>query len=99
MALHTVKLYIHIRIMDKQWKQNYEEEYEYRKGVHIVKIVYNFDSLGNEIERKATRLVGIPLVSIRSSKYKYDNIGNWIEKIVYYDNIPKFVVEREYKYF
>ena len=34
-----------------------------------------------------------------TSKYEYDNQGNWIKRIDFEDAIPKHILEREYEYY
>lgn len=68
--------------------------------------ISKYDKYGNEEERqyKAIKEVdnykGEPNgTTNRKYKYKYDENGNWIEKIEYVNYIPKKIIEREIEYY
>jgi hypothetical protein len=64
---------------------NYKETYQYdERGNRIEICKYNQK---NEIE------------FTQNFQYKFDEIGNWVEMLIFINTNPKFVVERTIKYF
>src|SRR5690554_1197246 len=62
------------------------------------KIIYKYDEKRNKIEENLYNSDG-SLDRKLTSNYEYDKQGNWIKRIDYTDEIPKFILEREYEYY
>ena len=72
---------------DKRW-QDYDESDN--------KLIYNDN--GNRIEEKNYDEDG-ELVNEYSYEYKFDDEENWIQKTIFKDDKPTFIIEREIKYY
>ncbi len=59
---------------------------------------YNFDDKGNEIESIYHHLESSSIKK-SNSLYEYDENDNWIKRIYYMDEIPKFIVKKNIKYY
>lgn len=76
------------------------ESYRYRGRSSAPQIVkresFEYDSNGNIISVRVEKGDNISKLLFR---YKFDQFDNWVEKIEYVSSIPKFVTEREIKYY
>ena len=68
---------------------------------YITRFEYEYDEYGNCIYDK---MIFTNSQQLRHTKYKYDNIGNWTEKIVYHVDsamveYPTFIWNREIEYY
>lgn len=57
-----------------------------------------YDEKGNKIESNEYNSDG-SLYSKWTYKYEFDKQGNWIKRIDFKDEIPEFILEREYEYY
>ena len=71
----------------------YDEEGELTR-----KYKYKYDDNGNRIEAKEYDEDG-ELENESSYEYKFDDKGNWIQQIIFEDDKPTFIIEREIKYY
>lgn len=62
------------------------------------KHTYKYNSKGNVIENNCYTYDG-SLLRKYSYNYKYDINDNWIKKIEYENEIPKYIIEREIEYY
>jgi|SRR5690554_1154702 len=60
--------------------------------------VCKYDENNNQIEENRYDSFG-KLIEVQKYKYKYDDKGNWMEKIEYENDIPKKITEREIEYY
>jgi len=65
------------------------------------KWTYKYDEKGNMIFEENEYFFddSLSLMNRRTYTYKYDKLGNWIKKIEFENEIPSFIVEREYEYY
>ncbi len=59
--------------------------YEYNENGHVIEYS-RYDSDGS-------------LNNKNTYKYEYDKFGNWLKKIIFENEIPKYILEREIEYF
>ena len=64
----------------------------------IFKDKYKYDGNRNLIERKEYNEDG-ELKNKSSYKYEFDDKENWIQQIIFKDDKPAFIIEREIKYY
>ena len=57
-----------------------------------------YDEDGNKIESNNYESDG-SLYSKETYKYDFDNKGNWIKKVLFENEVPKYISEREYEYY
>ena len=62
------------------------------------KYTYKYDEKGNEIESNRYKSDG-SLNYKFTYKYEFDKQDNWIKKIIFLNEIPKYILEREYEYY
>jgi hypothetical protein len=62
------------------------------------KYTYKYEDMGNAIEENCYTSDGI-LLSKYTYKYEYDNQENWNKQIRFEDDKPKYIIEREIKYY
>ncbi|WP_341199823.1 hypothetical protein [Croceibacter atlanticus] len=60
--------------------------------------IYTYDENDN-ISSCKKKSQGSNEIEYMDYKYTYDDENNWIEKVVYINEIPKFIIEREYQYY
>lgn len=58
----------------------------------------DYDKFGNEIEKNRIDNEN-EVYKTYYFKYDFDSESNWIEKITYWDKVPKFIVERKIEYY
>ncbi len=75
-----------------------EENRYYSDGSLNYKWTYKYDNRGNKIEKKWYKSDG-SLWWKNTFKYEYDKHGNWIKQIIYKNDKPYQIVEREYEYY
>jgi YD repeat-containing protein len=68
---------------DNQFIEESNFKYD-ENGRQIAIIIYDFEGM------KMKEIV---------HKYKNDEKGNWIQKIIYKDEVPTFIIERTYDYY
>ena len=59
---------------------------------------FKFDENGRQIAIITYDFEGMKMEEI-VNKYKNDEKGNWIQKIIYKDEVPTFIIERTYDYY
>lgn len=59
---------------------------------------YKYDDKGNIIEVKEYDSVG-NLDNVKNFKYEYDSKGNWVKRIDFINEKPKYILIREHKYY
>lgn len=75
-------------------------EMKYSDRESGVKSTFKYDEMRNLIEENFYRGLKLDkLVEKVSYKYDYDNKGNWIMKIKFFDGKPKYYIERVYEYY
>ena len=80
-------------------KGNQVESNRYNSdGSLIGKRTYKYDEKGNKIESNWYNSDG-SLDSKTTRKYEFDKQGNWLMRIDSEDEIPNFILEREYEYY
>lgn len=84
-------------IQDYRWTLKYDD-----KGNLIKKEYYGLhrplkNNTGQWIAKRGPWK--ITLKSSSTFKYEFDNKGNWIKRIDFYNNIPEHIIEREIEYF
>ena len=91
--------------LDSKWTYKYDEkgnnieENRYNSdGSLYSKWTYKYDEKGNNIESNRYKSDG-SLDSKWTYKYEFDKQGNWIKRIDFKDEIPEFILEREYEYY
>ena len=57
-----------------------------------------YDEKGNKIESNRYNSDGSLYIKW-TYKYEFDKQGNWIKRIDFKDEIPEFILEREYEYY
>lgn len=67
-------------------------------GKLIRRFTYRFDKLGNTIKFSAEDSTERFYIE-ETYQYQYDKKRNWIKKIIFEKEIPKFIEEREIKYY
>ncbi|MFJ1492301.1 hypothetical protein [Capnocytophaga canis] len=76
---------------DKEEKvSNFDGSVEYRT-------TYKYDENGEIIEKKNYRSQSN--LEKRTYTYEYDKYGNWVKRITYKNDKPKFIAEREIEYY
>ncbi|WP_196893624.1 hypothetical protein [Aureivirga marina] len=76
-----------------------------KKDLQLEKTTYEYDKKGNLIKKgnykikKEKKLDKFYLVDQISYVYKYDKNFNWTQKVIYKNNVPQEIVEREIIYF
>ena len=71
----------------------YDEDGELR-----IKLKFKYDDNGNQIEEKNYDEDG-ELENKYIYEYKFDDKENWIQKTIFKDDKPTFIIEREIKYY
>src|SRR5690554_8223792 len=91
--------------LDRKWTYKYDEKgnkiesNRYYSDVSLDrKGTYKYDEKGNNIESNRYYSDG-SLDSKWTYKYEFDKQGNWIKRIDFKDEIPEFILEREYEYY
>ncbi len=64
----------------------------------ITKFYYTYDDQGNPLT-ETRYYADTKLRQNFSYSYQYDSSGNWINKIVYRNDTPEFIYQREYTYY
>ena len=59
------------------------------------KTTYQYDINGNKIEENSDGILGEKL----TFKYDYDRHHNWTKQVVFKDDKPKYIIEREILYY
>ncbi|MCK9414889.1 MAG: hypothetical protein M0Q53_21525 [Prolixibacteraceae bacterium] len=59
---------------------------------------YKYNEKGNRIEENEYD-TDDSLSSKYTYKYEYDTYGNWVKRIAFEDEIPRYILEREYEYY
>lgn len=95
--------YDHLGQMQTAINRNFDDQGNITEEAHYLgsrlqqKKTLEYDSHGNVI-RKNTRYVNGIIVN-QSYTYHYDSIGNWIEKIVFSDEKPQYLIWRKITYY
>jgi hypothetical protein len=61
-------------------------------GDFFMKWTTEYDEQGNEIEKKGY-VTEDAILFTRTYEYEYDESKNWIKQIIYYNDIPKYILE------
>jgi hypothetical protein len=73
-----------------------------RKNIYdkeiLLRQTYKYDNNGNEIEKNLYDPRN-NRHTMETFKYEFDKMGNWIKRIDFKNDTPKFLIEREIKYF
>ncbi|PKH68903.1 hypothetical protein CXF59_01095 [Flavobacterium sp. ALD4] len=70
----------------------------YNLGIPNFKTYANYDINGNLLELKSYE-TNERLISHEYHKYQFDKNENWIQRIDYVDEVPKFIIQREIEYY
>ena len=68
-------------------------------GRLFYKFSYEYDAKKNITMRTKYKSDGSVYGAKMTYNYRYDDIGNWIEKISYSDSVPKYIQKREFEYY
>ena len=77
---------------------NIEKGKRERNNIWDSDLQRKYDEKGNNIEVNWYNSDG-SLASKWTYKYEFDKQGNWIKRIDFKDEIPEFILEREYEYY
>ena len=81
-------------------KGNKIEENRYNSdGSLDKKYTYKYDEKGNRIEKNEYNSDGSIVIEKWTNKNEYDKQGNWIKTIVFKNEIPRNIVERQIEYY
>ena len=70
------------------------------KGNFSWKYNYKYDNRGNKIYECSSNSIGENYIDYPYKfTYEFDDIGNWIKKIEYRNNIPSIIYERDIEYY
>jgi len=89
-----IKLYY---LYDKEDRNIEKEWYNYEGGL-ITKKSYEYDDKGCITTETGYNPKG-EIEYVATYNYDFDKNGNWIRKLMFVDNIPKFVIERDIVYY
>jgi hypothetical protein len=91
--------------LDSKWTYKYDDKgnqielNSYNSdGSLSIKWTYKYDDKGNKIEENSYNSDG-SLISKWTFIYEFDKQGNWIKRIDFKNEIPEFILEREYEYY
>ena len=78
---------------------NVIEENKYKSDGRLAfKYTYHYDEKGNRVEKNRYGSDG-KLYWRETFEYEYDSRGNWVKRIDFEDDKPKYILVREYEYF
>jgi hypothetical protein len=75
-----------------------ESKYCADDGLNCSTSTFKHNENGDIIEHTDFSLSNMK-VSLNSYKFEYDKNGNWIKKIIFYNDEPKTIIERKIKYY
>lgn len=81
---------------DKKGRRILEESYNSSAKLYS-RLQYRYDGRGNKTEMNEM-YAGEKSIGRYSYTYDYDRKGNWIRRIEYYNDIPKYIVTRDIVY-